>query len=195
MKYIVGLGNPNEEYEGTRHNIGRDFVKDFGRKNKFPEFEYDKKINAQISEGKIGKEKVMLILPDTYMNKSGASLKKYITSVKKAKDLVVIHDDIDMAIGKLKIVFGKKSGGHKGVESIKRAIKTTDFVRFKIGISPVTPKGKIKKPSGEEKVIKHVLGKWNDKEKAVLKKTQKHVLGAIEATIKDGYLSAMNGFN
>lgn len=195
MKYIVGLGNPNEEYEGTRHNIGRDFVKDFGKKNKFPEFEYDKKINAQISEGKIGKEKVLLILPDTYMNKSGGALKKYITSIKKAKDLVVVHDDIDMAIGKLKIVFGKNSGGHRGVESVRKSIKTTNFVRIKIGISPVTPKGKVKKPSGEDKVIKHVLGKWNDKEKGVLKKIQKNTLGALDSIVVDGYLSAMNGFN
>lgn len=195
MKYIVGLGNPDKEYSGTRHNIGRDFVEDFRKKFDLPEFEYDKKINAQISEGKIGKEKVICILPDTYMNKSGAALKKYVTSVKKAKDLTVVHDDLDMAMGKLKIVFGKKSGGHRGVESVKKAIKTTNFVRIKIGISPVTPKGKIKKPSGEEKVIKHVLGKWNDKEKVELKKTKKNIIGALECIVTDGHLRAMNGFN
>ncbi len=195
MKYIVGLGNPDEEYNGTRHNIGRDFVVAFAKKFDLPDFEYNNKIKAQISEGKIGKEKVVCILPDTYMNKSGAALKKYITSVKKAKDLVVVHDDLDMAIGKLKIIFGKKSGGHKGVESVKRAIKTTDFVRIKIGISPTTPKGKIKKPSGEEKVIKHVLGKWNEKENKILKVAKKNTIGALECIITEDRARAMNRFN
>jgi PTH1 family peptidyl-tRNA hydrolase len=199
MKYIVGLGNPENEYVGTRHNVGRDFVLSFAKKNKFNDFEYDKKINAQISEGQIGKgkkaEKVILILPDTYMNKSGNSLKKYITSIKKAKNLLVIQDDLDMGLGSMKIVFNKKSGGHKGIESIARAIKTKEFSRMKIGISPTIPTGKIKKPKGEEKVIKHVLGKFSPKEQPTIKKIEKHALGAIEEFIVGDYLSAQNKFN
>lgn len=195
MKYILGLGNPKEEYIGTRHNIGRDLLTEFAKKNNFSEFIYDKKINAQISEGKIGREKVTAILPDTYMNKSGAALKKLITSTKKARDLIVLQDDLDMALGKLKIVFDRNSGGHRGVESIRKAIKTTAFIRFKIGISPATPKGIVKKPVGEKKVIDYVLGKFSKKDIESIKKIRKQVFGALETAVCEDYLVAMNKFN
>jgi len=195
MNFIVGLGNPSEEYEKTRHNIGREILMTFAKTFKFPNFEYDKKINALLSEGKIGKEKITLILPDTYMNKSGVALKKLITSAKKAQKMVVVHDDLDFGIGDMKIVFGKKSAGHKGVESVIRAVRTKDFVRVKIGITPVTPKGKLKRVSGEEKVVKHVLGKFSPKEQVIMKKVSKKAVKALETAIKDGYLMAMNYFN
>ncbi len=195
MKFIVGLGNPSEDYKGTRHNIGRDIVEVFGKKFDFNDFVYDKKINANISEGKIGKEKVVLILPDTYMNKSGLALKKFITSTKKAADMLVVHDDLDMGIGCSKIVFNKSSGGHKGVESVIKAIKTESFPRIKIGISPVSASGKVKKPIGEDAVVKYVLGRFSKKEEEVLKKIKKKTTDSIEMIITSGYLSAMNEFN
>jgi peptidyl-tRNA hydrolase, PTH1 family len=195
MKFIVGLGNPSAEYEGTRHNIGRDIVKSLVKKFKLNDFVYDKKINALISEGKIGKEKVVLILPDTYMNKSGLALKKFITSAKKAVDMVVIHDDLDMGIGQSKIVFNKSSGGHRGVESVIKAVKTESFPRIKIGISPVTASGKVKKPIGEDAVVKYVLGKFSKKDDEVLKKIKKKTTDSIEMIVTSGYLLAMNNFN
>ncbi len=203
MFYIVGLGNPGNEYNSSRHNIGREIVEKFISKNDFDDFKFDKKNNALISEGEIAgingkktkKEKVIAILPETFMNKSGNSLKKIITSVKKAKNLIIIHDDLDMGIGTAKIVFGKKSGGHKGIESVIRSIKTKDFIRIKIGISPTTPTGKIKKPKGEDAVVKHVLGKFSPKEEKEIKKIQKKTVDAIEEVIQFGYLKAMNGYN
>ncbi len=195
MKFIVGLGNPSTEYEGTRHNIGRDIVKNLAKKFDFSDFIYDKKINANLSGGKIGKEKVLLILPDTYMNKSGAALKKFITSAKKAVDMVVIHDDLDMGFGTSKIVFNKSSGGHRGVESVIRAVKTESFPRIKIGISPVSVSGKIKKPLGEDAVVKYVLGKFSKKDEEVLKKIKKKTTDSIEMIVTSGFLVAMNNFN
>ncbi|HMP67551.1 MAG TPA: aminoacyl-tRNA hydrolase [Candidatus Paceibacterota bacterium] len=195
MKFIVGLGNPSDEYVGTRHNIGRDIVVSFGRKFDFSEFEYNKKICASISEGKIGKEKVMLILPDTYMNKSGLSLKKFITSKKKALDLVVVHDDLDMGFGTQKIVFNRSSGGHRGVESVIKSIKTTEFPRIKIGISPVTASGKIKKPKGDRDVVKHVLGKFGKRDSDLVKKINKKTIDSLESIVSEGYVLAMNHFN
>ncbi len=195
MKFIVGLGNPSAEYEGTRHNIGRDIVKSLVRKFELDDFVYDKKINTLISEGKIGKEKVVLILPDTYMNKSGLALKKFITSAKKAADMVVIHDDLDMGIGQSKIVFNKSSGGHRGVESVIKAVKTEGFPRIKIGISPVTASGKVKKPIGEDAVVKYVLGKFSKKDDEVLKKIKKKTTDSIEMIVTSDYLLAMNNFN
>jgi peptidyl-tRNA hydrolase, PTH1 family len=195
MKFIVGLGNPSAEYEGTRHNIGRDIVKSLMKKFDFDDFVYDKKINANISEGKIGKEKVMLILPDTYMNKSGLALKKFISSAKKAADMVVVHDDLDMGIGFSKIVFNKSSGGHRGVESVIKAVKTEGFPRIKIGISPVSASGKVKKPIGEDAVVKYVLGKFSKKDEEVLKKIKKKTTDSIEMIVTSGFLLAMNNFN
>ena len=195
MFYIVGLGNPEKEYESTRHNVGREIVEMFSDKNSFNSFSFDKKNNALISEGKIKREKVTTILPETFMNKSGNSLKKLITSSKKAKNLVVVHDDLDLPIGKFKIVFAKNSGGHKGIDSINKSIKTKDYIRIKVGISAETPTGKLKKPKGEEKVIKHVLGKFSPKEQPIIKKVEKKILESLEEIILNGYLSAMNKFN
>jgi PTH1 family peptidyl-tRNA hydrolase len=195
MNYIVGLGNPEEKYDGTRHNIGRDIVIAFDKKYKFGGFEYDKKINAQVSTGKIGRNPVTLILPDTYMNKSGNSLKKYITSAKKAEKMIVVQDDLDTGIGSRKIVFARGSAGHKGIDSVVRSVRTKNFPRLKIGISAQTPTGKLKKVKGEEKVVKHVLGKFSPKEQDILKKVKKDAVSSLETFVTDGYLKAMNEWN
>jgi PTH1 family peptidyl-tRNA hydrolase len=129
------------------------------------------------------------------MNKSGLSLKPIIVSKKKAENLIVIYDDLDMPLGKIKISFGRGSGGHKGVESIARSIKTKEFIRIRVGIAPATPSGKIKKPKGEEKIIDFILGGFKKKETEMLKKVFKKVNEALEVIIKEGRQKAMNEFN
>lgn len=195
MFYITGLGNPSEEYKNTRHNTGALAVEDFSKKNKLPLFEIDKKLKGLISLGEIEKEKITLILPQTFMNKSGDSLKTIITNKKKAENLIVIYDDLDIPLGKFKISFGRGSGGHKGVESLVRSIKTKDFIRIRIGIAPSTPSGKLRKPIGEKKIIDFILGDFNKKEMDILKKTFKKINEAIETIIKEGRAKAMNRFN
>lgn len=195
MNYIIGLGNPDAEYEGSRHNIGRDIVQKLAKKIGADDFEFDKKMNAQVSEGKIGKEKVLLILPDTYMNKSGNALKSLITSAKKAESMMVVYDDLDLPIGGMKISFNKSDGGHRGLMSVIKAVKTQAFPRLRMGISPVTPSGKLKKPHGEEDVVKHVLGKFSPKEQLALKKTISNAVEALQIAVIDGYLIASNWFN
>ena len=133
--YIVGLGNPEPEYAGTHHNAGREAVKAFAKKLNFPEFKLQKKL-AFISEGKVGREKVTLILPETYMNNSGKAAAAFIKPRKELPNAVLLHADIDIPLGKFKIVFNRGAGGHKGVESVKRALKTEAFVRVRIGIAP-----------------------------------------------------------
>ncbi|HJL55802.1 MAG: aminoacyl-tRNA hydrolase [Candidatus Pacebacteria bacterium] len=191
MFYIVGLGNPREEYENTRHNTGALAVENFAKKSDFPAWNTDKKLSALVTESKVSK----LILPQTFMNKSGNSLKLLITSKKKAENLIVIYDDLDMPLGKLKISFGRGSGGHKGVESIVRAIKTKDFIRIRVGIAPATPSGKIKKPKGEKKIVDFILGNFSKKETETLKKVSGKVSEALEVIIKEGRAKAMNKFN
>lgn len=195
MNYIVGLGNPEDKYIGTRHNVGREIVLAFAKKFKFPDFEFEKKYNALISEGKLGKEKVLLILPETFMNKSGNALKKLITSAKKAEKMIVVYDDLDLGLGTVKINFNRGDGGHRGLLSVIKNIKTKAFPRMRIGTSQTTASGKIKKPKGEEKVIKHVLSKFSKKEEALLKKVIKKAVIELESVVTEGYLKAMNSCN
>ena len=195
MIYIVGLGNPGEEYENTRHNTGRIILDMIRKKIEADDFEYKKSVQALVSEGKIGKEKVMLIAPETFMNKSGLSLKSLVTSVKKAHNLVVIYDDLDLPIGTMKISFNRGTGGHKGLESIVAHIKTGEFVRFRVGISPKTATGKTKKPSGAAVVEKHILGEFREPEMVELKKIGKKVVEALEVLVSDGLQKVMTVMN
>jgi peptidyl-tRNA hydrolase, PTH1 family len=195
MIYIAGLGNPGEEYKNSRHSTGRIIVEYFRGINKFPDWELNKKINAVISTGKVGKEKVTLILPETFMNRSGLALKTLITSRKKAENLIVVYDELDLPLGRLKISFGRGSGGHRGLESIIKAVKTKDFTRVRVGISPATPLGKMKKPKGEKDVTDFILGDFKKKEIEAIKKISKKVSDALEAIVADGREKTMGVFN
>ncbi len=170
---IVGLGNPGKEYEKTRHNAGRSVVELFTKQECFDDFVFNKTANALMTKGEVEGEKVVLILPETMMNLSGKAIMAQVKSVKAAKTLLVAHDDLDLPVGTLKMVFGRGSGGHKGVESIMRAIKTKEFARLRIGVAPVGKKNQAKKLKDEEKVIKLVIGKWKPAEEVVMKKVLK----------------------
>ncbi len=189
---IVGLGNPEPEYFNTRHNAGRLAVEAFAKAHNFPEFTLKKAANALISESGIDGEKVTLVLPAVSMNVSGKALPSFVKSVKAAKNLLVIRDDLDLSLGKIKMTtYGRGSGGHKGIESITRTLKTKEFAQMKIGISPATPKGKLKKPDGEEKVIQHVIGKFSPKEQLMLQEIFEKSSEAIYFFVSEGISKAM----
>lgn len=192
---IVGLGNPGEKYDKTRHNIGRDIVDLFRKKNDFGEWSFDKKKNVQISERKIGKDKVTLLLPETYMNDSGKAVRFFVKNKTQAENTILVYDELDVALGKMKISFNKSSGGHKGVQSTIDHIKTQEFIRLRVGIAPVTPSGKIKKVLGEEKVVKHVLSKFKPSEKKSSDKAFKNGIKALDLILEKGYVNAMNDVN
>ena len=182
MSFVyVGLGNPGEEYEGTRHNTGRIVLDVFRKAIKLDDWGLDKKLNALVSSGKAGKASVTLLCPETFMNKSGNAVKGLIISAKKANELVVIHDDLDLPLGRFKMSFGKHSGGHRGVESIMKQIKTIEFIRVRVGISAAATKGVVKKPVGEKAVGDFILGKFKDKELLVLKKVSKSIAEMLTA--------------
>ncbi len=196
MKFIiVGLGNPGTEYENTRHNAGRLVVEFFDATQELGGFVTDSKTKSDISKGKVRKHSVTLMLPNTFMNKSGSAVKNLVTSVKAAENLVVVYDDIDLPFGTIKLSFNRGSGGHKGIESIIRAVKTKDFVRVRIGVAPTTPSGKIKKPQGEKVVHDFLLGEFKKKELDELKKIFKKTNAALESIVVDGRAKAMNLFN
>ncbi|MDD3530993.1 MAG: aminoacyl-tRNA hydrolase [Candidatus Pacebacteria bacterium] len=187
---IVGLGNPGKEYEKTRHNAGRSAVELVAKQNGFDEFVFSKTSNALVSKGALEGEKATLILPETMMNASGKAVSAFVKTPKAAKSLLVIHDDLDLPLGTIKMVFGRGSGGHKGVESIMRAVKTKEFARIRIGISAAGKKNQAKKVVGEEKVIKMVIGKWKPAEELVVKKVLKKVAEAASIFASDGIEAA-----
>lgn len=192
---IAGLGNPGDEYQDTRHNAGRIVLEYFRKKNDFLAWEEDKKIKALVSVGNIGKNRITLVEPNNFMNNSGKSLPAFITSVKKAEKLVVVYDDIDLPLGTIKISFNRGSGGHNGLESVRKSVKTKSFIRLRIGVSKTNPSGKIKKPKGEQKTLDFILGKFDKKDKELIKKVSKTASLAIETIITEGREVAMGKFN
>ena len=189
---IVGLGNTGPEYAKTRHNAGRLVVEAFARAYDFEEFALKKVANASVSRGVLEGESVHLVLPEVYMNQSGKGVSPFVKSVKAAKKLLVVRDDLDLPSGVIKMtVHGRGSGGHKGVESIMRTLKTKEFAQLKIGISGATAKGNVKKPAGEEKVVSHVVGKFSPKEEALLTQSFTKASDAIALFVTDGIEAAM----
>lgn len=191
MYTIIGLGNPGEEYRESRHNTGR-MVAEYIAKKAEIDLSSNKKFSGQYGKGEISGEGVQFILPDTFMNKSGKSVAEAVKSKKSAEKLIVVYDDLDLPVGKLKVSFNRSSGGHKGVESIIRALKTEAFIRVRIGISPTTPGGKTKKPLGDEKVLKHVMAKFSPKEYEEIKKIFKKADEFLRLLLEKDLPSAMS---
>jgi len=196
MKYLIaGLGNPGKEYEKTRHNTGRIVLDVFREKYRFSDWVEKNKVKALVSEGALDKFDVDLIEPDNFMNNSGKVLAGFIKSVKAAGRLVVIYDDIDLPLGTFKIAFDRGDGGHNGLASIIRALKTKQFIRVRVGIAPTTPTGKLKKPKGEQKILDYLMGEFKPKELDVLKKVARKVAEALGVIVVEGKEKAMNRFN
>ena len=172
MIIIVGLGNPGKRYKNTRHNIGFQVVDEFAKENDFPEFRLSKKSNALVSE----KENIVLVKPQTFMNESGKAVKALLKNTTRTV-LVVIHDDIDLPLGKIRISKNRGSAGHKGVESIIKEIGTKDFTRFRIGINPAFAKASAGKPKNVEK---YVLQKFNKEEEKIIEQVIKEITTEIK---------------
>jgi PTH1 family peptidyl-tRNA hydrolase len=170
---LAGLGNPGKEFEGTRHNVGREFV-------------------AALAPKLSKKTKILDI--NVYMNNSGGPIKKAVPTKKAAEGLIVVHDELDLPLGKVKISFGSSAGGHNGVKSIEKALKTKNYVRVRVGISPSTPSGKLKRPDAE-KIVGFVLGKFKPSEQDKLKKSKKIVAEALELLVTEGKDRAMSEVN
>lgn len=178
MKLIIGLGNPGKKYQNTRHNVGfmaLDFiVKNWLIKNDFTEWKEVKRFQAEISEGAVNGEKIILAKPQTFMNDSGLSVQSLLSYYKLSpNDLMVIHDDLDIEFGKYKIQTDRSSAGHNGVQSIIDHLGTQNFTRIRIGI------GRIDKETQGE-TVNFVLNKFNLLEKLKLKELEKKVLEEIK---------------
>ena len=162
MKLIVGLGNPGKKYEGTRHNIGRMAVPQYAKLAFLKcQFKGEKKFQAQMAEEKIKEHKVLLALPETYMNNSGRSVLALKQFYKiKMENILIVFDEIQLAFGKLRLKEQGSSGGHNGMRSIIDSLGTTNIPRLRIGIKP---ESQLKIP-----LEKFVLKKFNKKEQKKL---------------------------
>lgn len=203
---IIGLGNPGAEYEGTRHNSGREAVIKFAKKAGLDDFEFDKKKNALVTSGKVEKTNVTLVLPETFMNKSGLAAGKFVKSPKKMKDstgkmikaqpeVIVVHDDLDIPLGKAKMSWNKSAGGHKGVDSVIRALGTQAFFRIRIGITPASASGKMKKIDHDTIVDNFIVAEFKDKEANELKSVLKKVADCLYMAATDSPERAMSEYN
>jgi PTH1 family peptidyl-tRNA hydrolase len=153
------------------------------------------KLKALVTEGKIGKEKVMLVLPETFMNKSGLSVGPLVKSKKAAETLLVDHDELDIPLGTMKLSFNKSSNGHKGVESVIKAVKTEAFMRLRVGVVPALASGKMKKPKGEEEIVDFIIGQFKKPEMEIMKKVIKKAVAGLETLGKSGREMATGEIN
>lgn len=208
MKLIVGLGNPGEKYKKTRHNLGfmivEKFIKDF-ESVRNTTWENSAKFKSEISQiewqrrstssGQASFEKVILVKPKTFMNNSGLAI-KIITDFYKipADNIWIIHDDIDLPLGNLKIRFGGASAGHHGVESAMEHLGTDKFWRFRMGTGLGNQKSNIKDQKMRN-VEDFVLSDFTGSEKGKLKHLIKRGVTALETSLEDSLESAMNRFN
>jgi PTH1 family peptidyl-tRNA hydrolase len=193
MKLIAGLGNPGLFYAHNRHNIGFMCVNHLARTQGI---RFDKKQgNARIGIGRITGEEVVLARPQTFMNASGDAVSRLVKkfSINPA-DLVVIHDDLDLPPGKLRIRLGSSSGGHKGIESIISYLGTRDFYRIRVGIGrPDIPEGFA--GDKEAAVVAYVLSDFTAGEKEIMARVIPEVSQAILCLLTEGLTAAMNRYN
>lgn len=180
MIIIVGLGNPGEQYKNTRHNVGFMAIDEFAEKNNFPQFKLEKKSNSLISE----KDNILLVKPQTFMNNSGQAVAT-IRQNRNVKNLIVIHDDIDLPLGKIKIVKERGSAGHKGVESIIKSIGNNELIRIRIGIAP----------QNEVRAKEIVLKNFSPEEQEIINQTINKTASALNLFIEKGLEGVMNEYN
>jgi len=193
MKLIVGLGNPGTAYTHNRHNIGFMCLNRFARKHgiRFAR----KQAQARVGKGEVAGTRLVLARPQTMMNLSGRSVsllaKRHEISTE---DLIIIHDDLDLPTGKIRIRQGGRSAGHKGIESITACLGDASFIRIRVGIGrpDLTGSAAAGRDAG---VINHVLGDFDASENKIIAEVTSKVGEAILCLISEGLTTAMNRYN
>ena len=193
MKLIVGLGNPGRGYAHNRHNIGFLCLSHFARTQGI---RFDKKKGkARIGTGEAAGNEVVLAKPQTYMNHSGQSVNLLVNRFDiNPDDLLVIHDDLDLTLGKIRISHGSGSGGHKGVNSIIYSLESQDFIRIRVGIGRPMPPSDSASIS-EDGIIAYVLSDFTAEEKKIVSQVIPRVSEAIYCLLSEGLTVAMNKYN
>lgn len=179
--YVVGLGNPGSKYAHTRHNAGFDVVSILAERMGVSMRTYAYK--ARVGQGELGGKKVLLVMPQTYMNNSGESVREMAQALRvRADQLILVYDDVDLKAGTVRVKVRGSAGTHNGMRSVIYHLKTDEFARVRVGIG---------RPDGD--IVDYVLGEYADKQAAL--ETLKRAADAVETIIKDGVLEAQNRFN
>ncbi|MFB0559457.1 MAG: aminoacyl-tRNA hydrolase [Dehalococcoidales bacterium] len=188
MKLIVGLGNPGRGYANNRHNVGFICLNHFARTQGI---RFDKKQGqARIGLGEVAGSKLVVARPQTFMNLSGQSVSRLVKKFNiNPNNLLVIHDDLDLPLGKIRIRRGGSSGGHKGVDSIIAWLGNQDFLRLRVGI------GRPAIAESEDDIIDYVLSDFTPGEKQAISTVMPGVGEAILCLLTEGLVAAMNKYN
>jgi len=183
---VVGLGNPGSEYAKTRHNVGVDVIELLAQRHG-ARLKKGKEL-AFVDEVRIDGKRVALAVPLTYMNESGQAVAPLVRRYGVAPEqLVVVHDELDLAVGAIKLKEGGGLAGHNGLRSIKAHLKTEAFLRVRVGIG--------KPPGGKEQGADHVLNRFGKRDRAEIDNAVARAADAIEAIARDGIDAAMNRYN
>jgi len=186
MKLIIGLGNPGAKYKGTRHNIGFITVDEFAYQENL---EFNQALfDATFTQTHIDGEKVILMKPLTYMNLSGQAVRPLMNYFKiRIEDIVVLYDDMDLPVGKIRLRQKGSAGGHNGIKSIISCLGTSEFNRIKVGVG---------RPKDGRTVVGHVLNRFEkEEEEDIIFAVQKSV-DAIRSWIETSdFVKTMNQFN
>ena len=188
MKVIAGLGNPGAEYANTPHSIGFEVVDALAR-SLGASWKSSSSFDGELAQGMLGNVKVLLVKPQTFMNLSGncvAPVVKY-HNANAAEDLLVVSDDIDLPVGKMRIRKGGSAGGHNGLKSVIERTGTADFVRLRLGVG--------RDARNRVNVVGHVLGKFAAAERVVMDEVVAMAVEAVETIERENLETAMNRYN
>lgn len=188
MRLVVGLGNPGERYVGTRHNVGF-MVADSLHRDGDRSTPYVSRFDGLLATTRFEREEIMLLKPQTYMNRSGRSLAQAMElHGLETEDVVVIHDDLDLDIGTVRVKVGGGSGGHRGLESCFSELGARDFMRVRVGIGRPAPES-------TETATEYVLEPFDKEQDKVISEVVSLAAEATRETITAGAAAAMNRFN
>jgi len=188
MKLIIGLGNPGKKYEQTWHNLGFEAVEKIRKSLAWPEFKKSVKFKAVITKGELNGETIILTQPQAFMNNSGLSAAALANYFKiKPADIIVIHDDLDLPLGKIRLTTNSSAGGHNGLKSIIEKLGTKNFLRAKIGI----------RSEALNKIdpADFVLMGWNKKDQKTVAEITGQAVQAVQDILGLGLTKAMNKWN
>ena len=193
---VVGLGNPGDEYEGTRHNAGFMVVDRLAERLGSGPIK-DRKYGALATRCRLGELELLLIKPQGFMNLSGDPVKKAVADQALPRELwterlIVVHDELDLALGRLKLQASRGAGGHNGIKSIISALGTNEFVRVRVGVDK--PSGSGRAP-GDSQVVDWVLTRFAKSERAVVDETINRAAAAVEAIVHKGLGPAGSTYN
>jgi peptidyl-tRNA hydrolase, PTH1 family len=189
ISLIVGLGNPGAKYDHTRHNIGFDLIDRLAKRWQISITE-QRRFQGEVGEGLVAGKRIRLLKPSTFMNKSGQSVRAVLDWYKlEPQQVLVLYDDMDLPVGRLRIRFSGSAGGHNGMKSLIAHLGTQDFPRLRVGISKSAEAGVAKD------TISHVLGKFAPEELRILPEVLNMAADAVEMALKQGTEKSMSLYN